>query len=177
MRLLFIPFLTVLTACGSAPKTPEAFKEYTKTSGYGEHHSFSLSGTSLGTVHQRLKNFANQCLRQSQKSTYQRGVERSVVHITYTPTIEATDSRVALFLQREDGNSGNAMSDPFGAIPKGGFYYFFAEAEKQKDKLDVELGIMKNPMQVGKLGAGVGKIMTDAEEWIRGKSEFCPALQ
>jgi hypothetical protein len=151
--------------CGTPPKTIEEFRDQASKSSWVETLDYDVPNASLTEVKQRLKKFANKCLRMEVNATC-RGPGACVTGpsgtATYTPKITATPKQVTLSVQQLWTKSNVVYtSEP----PKGGFFVFLT---------DVKVG--KDSKLHGVAYAGSKSLVTAASNWARDENHLCPNL-
>ncbi len=146
----------------TGPMTLPEFRSWTRTSSYMKPKEYTVEGLTMVTAEQKLKAFANKCMKKQVVSkTGVRGAYGTSYHTsvsTYNPHFLKEPNLLSFYIQREDTDSV--------VYPDGGVYEFLAEVRPSPKGVRVFSSNFSLRMP--------DRILEDVESWLRGDGQFCP---
>jgi hypothetical protein len=166
MKKLILVLPLIFAACATPPQTQEGYRETVHASRLMAKSEVNMKGTALATVKKRLEALAEECLRGPKKASCSTpDAECPGGTGIYTPTIDANDSQISMFLQQA-WTDGVVTLQP---TPQNGKYILLAEVSTNTD------GSLKGVIYGPKLG-NAKNLAEDTSKWILGQSTTCPQL-
>jgi hypothetical protein len=156
MKKLIVFFMAV--GCTHLPSSPEELR--TSNSPSISTQEAILPNTSYEQMFQRMREYADQCLKVSRTITCKKPCTPTVV--AFTPTLLTEKNKITLLLQKKGGSG--SMERP----PAKGFYIMMAEVLRNGGTLQLMIrgveGFQNSPTTQATM------------DWLAGKKKICPKI-